>query len=113
MLALQKLHSAHRRNHSVETAVTEVYNDLIIDKNQGKDNIYVLLDLSPACDNIDQDILLNDSPALGIDFIVLEWFRKYLKNRIFMVSVNDSLSDEKWSSSGKKISSHLISYFYN
>ena len=53
-----------------------------------------MLDLSTAFDTVDQDILLNDLFALGIDGIVLEWFRTYLKNRIFRVCVNDTLSDE-------------------
>ena len=94
MPALQKLQSAYRRNHSVETAVTKVFSDLIINKSQGKDTILILLDLSAAFDTVDQDILLNDLFALGIDGIVLEWFRTYLKDRIFRVCVNDTLSDE-------------------
>ena len=39
-------------------------------------------------------MLLNDLFALEIDGVVLEWFRTYLKNRKFMVCVNDTLSDE-------------------
>ena len=94
MPALQKMQSAYRRNHSVETAVTKVFSDLIIDKSQGKDTILILLDLSAAFDTVDQDIPRNDLFSLGIDGIVLEWFRPYLKNRIFRVCVNETLSDE-------------------
>ena len=47
MLALPKLQSAYRRNHSVETAVTKVYNDVIINKSQGKDTILVLAIIYP------------------------------------------------------------------
>ena len=43
--ALQKLQSSYRRNHSVETAVTIVYTDLIIINSRGEDPIHVLLDL--------------------------------------------------------------------
>ena len=50
MSALQKLQSTYRQNHSVETAGTKVYNDLITNKNQGKDAILVLLKLSAAFD---------------------------------------------------------------
>ena len=88
MPALQKLQSAYRRNHSVGTAVKKVY------KNRGKDTMLVLLDLSVAFDTVDHDILLSDLFALGIEGIVLEWFRKYLNNRVFRVCVNDTLSDE-------------------
>ena len=71
MPALQKLQSAYRRNHSVETAVKKVYNDLKLNKNRGKDTILVMLDLGAAFDTFDQDILFNDLFALRIDGIVL------------------------------------------
>ena len=94
MPAFQKLQSAFKRNHSVEIAVTKVYNDLTIIRSRGKGTILVMLDLSADFDTVDQDILPNDVFALGVDGIVLEWFRTYLKNRIFRVCVNDTLSDE-------------------
>ena len=72
MPTLQKLQSAYRRNHFVETTVTKVFSDLIINKSQGNDTILILLDLSVAFDTIDQDILHNDLFASGIDGIVLE-----------------------------------------
>ena len=59
MSALQKLQSAYRRNNSVETGVTKVYNDLIINKSRGEDTILVMLDLSAAFDTVDQDTLHN------------------------------------------------------
>ena len=71
MPALQKLQWAYRLNHSIETAVTKVYNDLKINKSQGKDTLLVMLDLSVGLDTVDQDILLKDLFALGIDAMVL------------------------------------------
>ena len=53
-----------------------------------------MLDLSAAFDTVDQDKLLNELFSLGIDVFVLEWFRTYLKNQIFRVCVNDTLSEE-------------------
>ena len=94
MLAQPKLQSAYIRNHSVETGVTKVFIDLKINKILGKDTILVMLDLSAAFDTVEQDLLLNDLFALGLDGIVLEWFRTYLKNRMFRVCVNDTLSDK-------------------
>ena len=75
MSALQKLQSAYRWNHSVETAVTEVYNDLRFNESQRKDAILVMLDLSTAFDTVHQDKLLNELFALGFDGIVLEWLK--------------------------------------
>ena len=60
------------RNYSVETPITKVYSDLIIDKSRSKDTILLLLILSEAFDTADQDRLLNDLFALEIGGIVLE-----------------------------------------
>ena len=43
MPALQKLRSAYGRNHSAQTAVTKVYNDLIFNISRAEDTIIVLL----------------------------------------------------------------------
>ena len=88
------MESAYSRNQCIETVVTKVCNDLIFQKRQGKDAILVMLDLSASFDTVDPDILLDDFFALGIDSIVLEWFRTYLKNRKLRVCANDNLSDE-------------------
>ena len=94
MPALLKLQSGYKRNYSVETAVKKVYKDLIINKSRGKDTILVMLDLSAVLDTVDKEILLNNLIALGIDGIALEWFRTYLRNRIFRVCDNETLSNE-------------------
>ena len=44
MPALQKLQSAYNQDLSVETTVTKIYNDVIIDKNRGKYTTHVYLD---------------------------------------------------------------------
>ena len=53
-----------------------------------------MLDLSVDFDTVDQNLRLNDLFAFGIDGIVLETFREYLKERKFWVCVNHTLSDE-------------------
>ena len=70
------------RNHSVETAVAKIYNDLIFNKTRGEDTILVLLDLSAVFDTADQDILRNALFVFGIDCIVLEWFRAISINKV-------------------------------
>ena len=91
MPALHKLQSFYKQNHSVETAVTIVYKNFIFYKSRGRDTILVLLDFSADFDTVNQDILLNDLIALGIDGNVLDWFRTYPKNRKFRVCVNDTM----------------------
>ena len=54
------MQSAYRHNHSTETALLRVHNDisLALDSNKINDVILVLLDLSSACDMVNRQILL-------------------------------------------------------
>ena len=73
--------SAYRRNHSTETALLKVMNDILLNMNKQHVTILVLLDLSAAFDTVDHSILLNrlssklglngTALALGSDFICL------------------------------------------
>ena len=91
--SFSKYQSSYRQFHSVETAITKIYNDLIINKAQGKCTLLILLDLSAAFDTVNHSLLLNDLHNLGIGGRVLDWFRSYLLNREFSVLINDTLSD--------------------
>ena len=50
--------SAYRRFHSTETAVTTVYNDLLLAADSGQVSALCLLDLTAAFDTVDHDLLL-------------------------------------------------------
>ena len=50
--------SAYRPNHSKETALLRVHNDIGLALDNNKDVILVLLDLSSACDMVNHQILL-------------------------------------------------------
>ncbi|MCG8431411.1 MAG: reverse transcriptase family protein, partial [Candidatus Omnitrophica bacterium] len=87
------LQSAYKRNHSTETALLRVQNDIrmMVDKHGAA--ILVLLDLSAAFDTIDHDILLERLEKLiGIRGTALEWFRSYLTNRTQHVQINGTWS---------------------
>ena len=56
---VEKFQSAYKANHSTETALLRVYNDMLISIDQGGGATLVLLDLSSAFDTIDHVVLLN------------------------------------------------------
>ena len=74
-----KCQSAYRANHSTETALLRVHNDIMRALDLRKDVISVMLDLSAAFDTLDHDILLNRLQCrFGITGSALQWFRSYL-----------------------------------
>ena len=52
------LHSAYKQNHTTETALLKVQNDLLMAIDAYGGAVLILLDLSAAFDTIDQTILL-------------------------------------------------------
>ena len=84
------LQSAYKQNHSTETALLKVQNDLLIDTYGGAD--LILLDLSAAFDTIDHTILLQRLHELGIRDAALDWFRSYLSQRRPSVDINGTTS---------------------
>ena len=49
--------SAYRKNHSVETALVRVQNDLLQSLDAGNEAILILLDLTSAFDTVDHNTL--------------------------------------------------------
>ncbi len=86
--------SAYRANHSVETAVVKVQNDLLLAMNNGKISLFVALDLSAAFDTVDHDVLLSRlNSRFGITGIALEWFRSYISERTCYVGIHGAHSE--------------------
>ena len=74
--------SAYRQYHSTETAVTKVYNDLLLAVDQGDVSALCLLDLTAALDTVDHDLLmLRLERQFGLRGVVLQWFSSYLSDR--------------------------------
>ena len=83
--------SAYRENHSTETALLKVRNNILLNKQHV--TILVLLDLSAAFDTVDHSILLKRmSSKFGLNGTALDWFRSYLSGRSQRVSVRGSVS---------------------
>jgi len=60
------LQSAYRQNHSTETALLKVKNDIFLNMDKGHVTLLVMLDLSAAFDTVDHGILFHRfSPSLA------------------------------------------------
>ena len=87
------MQSAYKQCHSTETALIKVQNDILMNLDNKRGVILVLLDLSAAFDTIDHSILLDQlHQRLGISGVALEWFRSYLSGRTQSVSVENEYS---------------------
>ena len=65
-------------DHSTETALLKVVNDLLGSINNGDMPVLALLDQSAAFDTLDHSILVNRLNAcFGISGSVLSWFTSY------------------------------------
>ena len=86
--------SACRKNHSTETALVRVMNDILMKMNTQEVILLVMLNLSAAFDTVNHNILLARlNEDLGICGLALEWFRSYLAKRGQRVSIDGSLSE--------------------
>ena len=84
------------KQHSTETAILKVQNDIIASLDVGKCTVLGSLDLSAAFDTVVHHILLKRMRHLyGIDDTAWCWFESYLDNRYTKVRINDSLSSSR------------------
>ena len=83
-----KCQSAYRANHSTETALLRVHNDIMMALNSKKDVILIMLDLSAAFDTLNHELLLNRLKSrFGICGNVYNWFKSYLSDRYQRVEI--------------------------
>ena len=87
------LQSAYRKQHSTESALLKIHNDILLNMAKGSVTALTLLDLSAAFDTIDHTILLNRlNGYYGISELALGWFKSYLLGRTHSVKVGSTLS---------------------
>jgi hypothetical protein len=85
--------SAYKPNHSTETALLKLHNDINSNMNQGKVTALTLLDLSAAFNTIDHATLTKRlSSWFGISGSALMWFSSYLSNRTQKINISDCYS---------------------
>ena len=90
-----KFQSAYKSNHSTETALLKVVNDILCAIDDGNLVLLTLLDLSAAFDTIDHSILLKRLElSFGINGTVLSWIESYLTNRVQKVKIENLYSSE-------------------
>ena len=89
------LQSAYRKNHSTETALLRVLNDLLMTLDH-RHVVLVMLDLSAAFDTLDHDILISRLRChFGFSDTVLKWFSSYHSGRTQSVIIGDATSSPR------------------
>ena len=90
----EDMQSAYRSNHSTETALVKVTNDILQALDQKKMVGLVLLDLSAAFDTVNHSVLLNRlQHRIGLSGKALDWVKSYLSNRSQRVTVKGKFSE--------------------
>jgi hypothetical protein len=91
---MPKNQSAYRQNHSCESALLKLVNDLLCAMEHQEVTALIALDLSAAFDTVDLEILLDVvKQQYSVSYKVLCWIGSYLNERTCIVSVNSSLSN--------------------
>ena len=85
----------HTKNHSTETALIKVQNDLLVAIDTYGEAVLIVLDWSAAFDTIDHTILLQRLHELGIRDAALNWFKSYLSQRRQSVVINGTRSSHR------------------
>ena len=86
--------SAYRKQHSTETALLKIHNDIVTSLDQKKCTLLASLDLSSAFDTVDHSILIRRlQNEYGIGRVALQWFRSYFLDRNQIVSVQGRKSN--------------------
>ena len=71
--------SAYQKDHSTESALVKVFNDILLAIDKGEISALFTLDLSAAFDCVDHELLLDRlRKRFGIKNTALDWFKSYL-----------------------------------
>ena len=92
--------SGNKKDHSTETSLIKVTDEILTAIDSKKLTAVVLLDFSKAFDSINHQTLLNKLRNIGISPSGLSWFSSYLSNRYQVVCINSTLSDPLLVTSG-------------
>ena len=105
--------SSYRQNHSCETALTKLIDDIQTSVINGKNVALVLLDCSAAFDTIDHDILFAKlEDEYGITKKALQLIKSYFQNRSFSTIIKSTKSEPRHLQYGVPQGSLLGPLFY-
>ena len=87
--------TAYTKYNSTETALLSIQNDILVNMDNNKATILVMLDLSAAYDTISHSIFLKRLKNLcGVSGRALKWMESYLGNRVNKVVIGNKNSFE-------------------
>ena len=87
--------SAYKKDHSTETLLIRIWNDLLVATDQKTCTVVMMLDLSAAFDTVDHQLLIQIlRNEIGLRGNVLAWFKSFLTGRSQRVRIDDTVSDE-------------------
>ena len=73
----EQFQSAYKPNHSTETALMRVQNDILMSVDNKRGVVLIMLDLSAAFDTVDHSLLLGRMRSAGVIGIAHQWFESY------------------------------------
>ena len=90
---LYKYQSGFRPQHSTDFCLSFLNNKILNGFDAGLLTGMILIDLRKAFDTIDHKILLNKMQYLNFSENTIAWFRSYLENRTFLVTIENITSN--------------------
>ena len=85
---------AYKKNHSTETLLIKIVNDVLIAADEKSATVIMLLDLSAASDTVDHNLLLRIlKHEIGIRGTALAWFTSFLKDRAQRIRLGNNISE--------------------
>ena len=89
----EKFQSAYKPNHSTETALMRIQNDILMTLDNKRGVLLFLLDLTAAFDTVDHTLLLACMRSAGVIGVAHKWFESYLTSRTQTVCLGQTQSD--------------------
>ena len=88
--------SAYRKNHSCETSLVKLIDDLLWAMEKQLVTAVMILDLSAAFNTVDHDLLLEVlEKRFGVTDKAKKWYSNYIKQRKFSVMIGKNKSEPR------------------